>query len=253
MKGSGAAYGPAFLSIPARTAPTARLLCVPYAGGGAAIFRAWRLPDVEILAARLPGRENRLREAPLRTIAEMADHVAAAAMPFAHELPVALFGHSMGALVAFELARRLTAGGVAPLLLIVSASAAPSLRRDADPLHALDDDQLIARLEEAFGDLPAEVKNSRELMQMILPLLRADLEADETYEYQSGEPLACPILVLAGTDEELDDEALAGWSRETTGAVQVRRVAGDHFFIRQSPDAVLRMAQDALTAAARDR
>jgi medium-chain acyl-[acyl-carrier-protein] hydrolase len=228
-------------------------VCVPYAGGGAAIFRAWRLADAEILAARLPGRENRLREAPLRTIAEMADHLAEAARLFAEELPVALFGHSMGALVAFELARRLTASGAGPLLLIASASAAPSIGRDADPLHTLDDEQLIARLEEAFGDLPAEVKNSRELMQMILPLLRADLEADETYEYRSGEPLACPILVLAGTDEELDDEALAGWSRETTGAVQVRRVAGDHFFIRTAPDAVLRMVQDAIASALRDR
>jgi medium-chain acyl-[acyl-carrier-protein] hydrolase len=241
----------AYVAIPARGAAVARLACVPYAGGGTAVFRGWRLPDVELLAVRLPGRENRTHEAPLRSIAQMAEHVAAE-LPVGG-LPLALFGHSMGALVAFEAARRLPRGEAGPLLLIAAGSPSPAVARDTDPLHALDDKQLIARIEEAFGELPAEVKKDRELMQMVLPSLRADLEADETYVYAPGEPLSCPLLVLAGTDEALDEDALDGWRGQTSGPVTIRHVPGDHFFIRTTPDAVLRLIRDEIADALAER
>lgn len=236
----------AFLAMPAGTAPVARLVCVPYAGGGAAAFGAWRLPDVEVLAFRPPGKESRWREAPLHTIAAMADDLAAAVTPVARALPLALYGHSMGALVAYEAARRLTRGGVNPLLLAVGGSRAPFLPRHEAPLHVLGDAELVAGIEKEFGAFPPEVKNDPEMMQMILPGIRADFEAVETYAHREGERLACPILVLAGTEEDFDDAELAGWGEVTAGPVRLQRIAGGHFFIRTAPDDVLRLLHEAV-------
>src|SRR4051794_11930497 len=119
-------FGPIFAVSRAGGTAAARLICIPYAGGNTVAFRSWNLHVADVLAARLPGRDNRMKEEPLRSIAAMADGIAEQVMPFARELPLALFGHSMGALVAFETARRLARSGIDPLLLIVSASTAPS-------------------------------------------------------------------------------------------------------------------------------
>jgi medium-chain acyl-[acyl-carrier-protein] hydrolase len=255
MPAQGTENGRAFLTLASPDHTVARCVCVPFAGGSAGFFRSWRdrLPRVEVLVARLPGRESRMHEPPLRSIGAMARSLREELPTGLGDLPLVLFGHSMGALVAFELARLLARDGIDPLLVVASGCAAPAVSRTTEPLHPLPDRELVARIDERFGMIPPELKSDPEVMELLLPALRADLEAVETYRYESAEPLRCPILVLAGTDEEASEGELAGWSAETTAGVRVERHAGDHFFIRSASAGVLRSIAAAIERALHDR
>lgn len=240
--------------IAARPAPRGarcRLFCLPYAGAGASVYRSWSaaLPGVDVVAIQPPGREGRLREAALEDFDGLVAGVVGAVAPLARDLPYALFGHSLGSIVAFEVARRLSGqADRGPEHLIVGARRAPHVPNRLPLVGHLSDGEMIAVLESIFGKgIPDEVAAVPELIELLLPMLRADIRASESYAYREAPPLACPITALCGSDDAsaLPHEVQA-WQRETTGPFTFSMVRGDHFFVRGSAAQVLRAVSRAL-------
>ncbi|MEI5033031.1 alpha/beta fold hydrolase [Streptomyces sp. S1A(2023)] len=218
-----------------RSAPALRLICVPFAGSGTAAFQGWSelLPDsVEPWLLRLPGRESRFREEP-RTEVPLVVKEAAAALGPALDGPYALFGHSLGALIAFELARELRRSyGKEPVHLSVSARAAPHLPLRHAVVHRLPDDLFFDALDLRFNAIPPAIRDEPQLRALYLPALRADVTLLETYAYTEETPLACAITVYGGTeDPEFRSPELAAWSRHTASSHRLRMFPGDHFFL----------------------
>jgi medium-chain acyl-[acyl-carrier-protein] hydrolase len=215
--------------------PDVRLFCFPYAGGGASAFRGWAdlvPPGIEICAIQLPGREERLKEAPLRALLPLTEQIAQATASL-RDRPFAFFGHSMGGLVAFELARLLRQRREPlPRHLVVSGSGAPQLR-DAEPrLSELSDPELVARLRR-FEGTPEAVLESPELLELVLPSLRADFALRDDYVYDPQPPLAVPITVFGGEDDpDVGLAALGGWCALTEKRFHLRRFPGGHFYLR---------------------
>jgi surfactin synthase thioesterase subunit len=219
-----------------------RLFCFPYAGGAAHIFRQWpqRLPEgVEVRAVQPPGRGSRLRERPFTNLMELVNAAEPALRPFM-DRPFAFYGHSMGAVVAYELARRLREEGrPGPLHLFVSGRRAPQLPDTANLTYDLPDPEFIEELRRLKGT-PPEVLDNIELLHLVLPLLRADFTAIQTYKYEEGTKLACPLTAVGGlTDEEVTREHLAKWREVTTGDFSLHMVPGDHFFLHTAQDRLL--------------
>src|SRR5689334_12399770 len=227
-----------------------RLFCFPYAGGGAAIYRLWpqSLPsEVEACMAQLPGRGTRLREEPFTNLDALVAAVAEAIAPLLDK-PFALFGHSMGAMISFELARRLREQGQPqPSHLFISGRRAPQLPNDDPISYNLPDAELGQELLRLNGT-PKEVLEHPELMELMLPLLRADFSVVETYDYRPGVPLDCPLTVFGGLrDAEVSREQLDAWREQTTGEFALRMLPGDHFFLSDAQAQTL-----LLSAVARD-
>lgn len=224
----------------------ARLYCFPHSGGAAGEYVRWadHLPDVEVWGLQLPGRGGRQGERPLTRMPELVGALVAEA---AFDGRFALFGHSLGALVAYELARALGAAGRrSPAWLFASAYPAPHLPRGAPPVHHLADAELVDRIDRTYGSLPAEVRADAELLALVLPAYRADLTMVETYEHVPGEPLDCPLTVIAGTDDEATEAQLTAWRRHTTGPFALRWLPGGHFYLREQRDALLAIVADSL-------
>ena len=226
---------------PGARAEGIHLVCIPFAGGGSLAFRGWseRLPrGIQVHAVQLPGRERRWHEPTYQSVGPVVDGVLEALERF-RGAGVALFGHSYGAIIAFELARRMNrewANG--PVHLFPAGRIAPHLRSQRPPIHNLPTPGLIARLH-ALGGTPAEILANAELMDALLPTLRADLAAAEQYEYIEGPPLDCPVTAFSGSgDEEASGSAVAAWSRHTTARFAHVEVAGGHFFIN-GPNAIV--------------
>jgi medium-chain acyl-[acyl-carrier-protein] hydrolase len=220
-----------------------RLFCFPYAGGGASLFRTWHHalpPAVEVCAIQLPGRETRLRETPFDHLPLLIDVLLPVLRPYLDK-PFALFGHSMGALICFELARRLrTQCQLTPAQLFVSGRGAPQLPQADAPLHGLPDPDFLAGVRQRYQNLPDAVLQDAEMVELILPLLRGDFTLLETYAYSAGTPLACPIAAFGGRqDEHVHREALAAWREQTSHAFTLRLFAGDHFYLTQQPGPLL--------------
>jgi medium-chain acyl-[acyl-carrier-protein] hydrolase len=230
-----------------------RLLCLPYAGGAASAYRAWSDalgPDVEVCALQPPGREMRLRERPFDRVEPLVA-AAADALEGALDRPWAVFGHSMGALIGFELIRELRRRG-APLPLAFAASGrnAPHLPPRDRLMYGLPDDEFIAKLRR-FEGTPDEVLQNRELMELLLPLLRADFAVNEVYTPREEAPLDLPLLVMGGTeDEEVSREGLAAWEGYTTGPFSVRLFPGGHFFLNTLVGPVTEAVRDTIRRAA---
>jgi medium-chain acyl-[acyl-carrier-protein] hydrolase len=213
-----------------------RLFCLPYAGAGGSIYRNWsaRLAGVaEVCPILLPGREARFRDRPHT---QMQSLVAAMAEGIASQLrrPFALFGHSMGALIAFELARRIARDrGVSPACLFVSGSRPPDAVWTESPVHSLPDREFLDCLHGRYHAIPAAVRENRELAEIVLPALRADFAILETYRYEDGTRLDCPIVAYGGIqDDTVTCEELESWGRYTAKGFKGRRLPGDHFFLR---------------------
>jgi medium-chain acyl-[acyl-carrier-protein] hydrolase len=211
-----------------------RLFCFPYAGGGTAAFRGWgdALPkSVEVCPVQLPGREMRIKEAAMPSVFPLLDALAPAIGPFLDK-PFALFGHSMGALVAFELARRIRRDHkLNPECLFVSARVAPDILLKGPPIHDLPEAELIQELIRLNGT-DKNVLEHTELMRMVLPTLRADLALHEEYRYPAEPALECPMVAFGGLgDIDMKGEALEAWRSHTAGPFSVRMFSGDHFFI----------------------
>jgi medium-chain acyl-[acyl-carrier-protein] hydrolase len=231
-----------------------RLFCFHYAGGSAFVFRQWPagLPaSVEACALRLPGREGRFREPPFSRLTPLLDALAAA-LPPTLDRPFAFFGHSMGAVVAFELARRLKRDGrPTPRHLFLSARAAPQLQREA-PCHNLPEEQFREHLRR-LGGTPPKILEHPELMQVFLPVLRADFAVCETHTHEPGEPLGCPITAFGGVDDPAPRrEQLEGWREHTRGGFRLHMLPGNHFFLHSAESRLLQILSEELTAGADD-
>ena len=225
-----------------------RLFCLPYAGGGASLFRDWgqALPDsVEVCAIQLPGREDRIAETPFRQVEDLLPVLLEKLRPYL-DRPIAFFGHSMGAFLSYELARALTEEHRGPAHLIVSGQRAPHLPLSRPSSYHLSDAAFCDRLRSLNGT-PASVLQEPELLTMILPLLRSDFEMSETYLRTSRSQLECPISVLGGEeDDEVDPAGLEAWREATVGPVSVRMFPGDHFFLQSQKDALLTLTEQTL-------
>ena len=218
-----------------------RLFCFPYAGGGASIFRQWQenIPEgVEVCAVQLPGRENRIVEPPFTKLSLLVDAMVKNLDPY-FDVPFAFFGHSIGAKIAFEVARELRRKkDVQPVHLFVSGSRPPHIP-EPRPLHMLPEHEFTKELCR-FSGTPEAVMQSRDLMEMYLPILRADFSIDETYVYYEDNPLDCPIFAFGGSeDKETNREELDAWRQHTTGSFTLQIFQGDHFFIKSSQSLLL--------------
>lgn len=211
-----------------------RLFCLPHAGSGAAGFYRWRqlLPaGVDVCPVWLPGREVRLAEPSLQDATALVDQLIAVAEPYL-DVPFALFGHSMGALLAYEFAVRLQAARLrGPEWMFVSGREAPHLPFVHRELYRLGDEAFVAELRRRYGGMPEGFLADAELREVFLPILRADLRLVESYRHGERPLLRCPIDAFAGkSDSSVSDDGLAAWVTLTTGAFAWRRLPGDHFF-----------------------
>lgn len=216
-----------------------RLFCFPYAGGGASIFHSWQknLSDmVEVCPVQLPGRGLRIEEPPFTEMRELIQAAGQALAPY-FDKPFAFFGHSMGALIAFELARHVRRKySLQPVRLFVSGRCSPQTLRG--PFNSSMSDSAFAEMLRRNNGIPEEALEDPELMELILPVIRADFALCERYVYVSEPPFSFPITAFGGlNDYGAPRDCIESWREHTTGPFLVRMVPGDHFFLNalQSP------------------
>lgn len=224
-----------------------RLYCFPYAGAGHTVFQHWRTQladEIELALIKLPGRGARFSEPHANSLGELAEALAQA-IADAQEGPehFAFFGHSMGALLAFETARALQKRGLSPRALLVSARTAPVAHGWRERLSDLPDAAFLEIIRSMNG-LPQEVFANPEWLALFLPIIRADFALCENYRYRPGLPLACPIHVVAGRDDASVPLALLdGWAGETLAGCQSRLFAGGHFYLFEHEAELLELMQ----------
>ena len=232
-----------------------RLFCFPYAGVGPSVYRPWLdalPPEIEVRFVQLPGREGRWREPALTRLAAIAPAVTAA-LRSELDLPFAFYGHSLGALIAFEVTRALRAsGGPSPAHLFVGAHRGPHLPNPHPPMRHLADGDFVTELRRRYDGIPQAVLDSPELLELMLPCLRADFDAYETYEYVEAAPLACPISAFGGdNDAYVRTPEVAGWRDQTTARFRMRVLPGNHFFVQPQRERIIRaIGEDLLQPAA---
>lgn len=219
----------------------ARLYCFPHAGGSPGEYVRWsdQMPAVEVWGVQPPGRGSRLAERPFTRIGDLVGAlVSQARLDAPPSGPFGFFGHSLGALVAYETALALRAAGrPTPDFLVVSGVAAPHLARGAPP-----DDRELAR------HLPDVVREDPELLQSALTTLRADLTAFAAYRPAPAEPLACALVAVGGDRDEITEAELAAWRDRTTGPFRLRLLPGGHFYLREESDALFELIGGAVAA-----
>jgi medium-chain acyl-[acyl-carrier-protein] hydrolase len=235
--------------VRSRPQPHLRLFCFPYAGGGASIYRLWSasMPEeIEVCPVYLPGRENRLGERPFTRLLPLVQLLGYVLHPYM-DIPFAFFGYSMGALIGFELARYLcSTQSQGPLHLFVAADRAPQLPHPGSTLHTLPDAEFIRSLYQ-LGGTPAAVLQNEELMQVLLPVLRADFTLYETYRYVDEPPLDCPITAFGGEqDQMVSKQDLAAWREQTSHEFTLHMLPGNHFFLATEQQTVLQGIKQAL-------
>lgn len=223
-----------------------QLFCLPYSGASASVYARWQreLPSaIKVCPVELPGRGTRFGERLASDLAALARQLAREILPRTGE-PYALFGHSLGALLALEMAYALRDfGAPAPCLLVASGTEAPSARDDADWAAPLADAQLIEHLQR-LGGTTQQVLDSEELLALILPVLRADFLLCGRYQPAARTPLACPLQVFAGRQDSAGLATLQAWQRESHGDFALRWFDGGHFFISSSQAQVLAALAD---------
>lgn len=248
----GGPRGEAWLYWPAPRRPAAaRLFCFPHAGVGASVYRQWPhgLPvELEVCALQLPGRGHRLSEPPVATIRALVEAIVSAMAPQL-DRPFAFFGHSMGAVLAFEVARALRLKGLPqPSRLIVSGRRGPHTPEPSPPLRHLSDAEFVAEINRRYGGIPAEILENDDVLALLLPCLRADIAALETHRPEPEPPLPCPISAFGGSDDPQTPRAqLDAWGAETTGGFEVRIFPGGHFYLEAQRPAVLAHVSAMLT------
>ncbi|MFG2713669.1 thioesterase II family protein [Streptomyces goshikiensis] len=224
-----------------------RLVCFPHAGGSSYFFREWRkgLPEFEVHAVCYPGRTDRFGEPSATDLVAMAGEIAEAVRPLM-DRPTALFGHSMGAVVAYETARILEAGGGAPAHLFVSGARPAHLGRREAQAAALDDESVIATLME-LGGTDTELLDNPMFRELVLPYVKDDFRLLGAYRHRAGPRLHCPVTaVLGDVDGRVTPDQAALWADDTDGGFRQHVVPGDHFYLAASPP--YELVREALTA-----
>lgn len=239
----------------ANPAATGRMWCIPHSGAGASAFAPWT-PHVpasfELCRIQLPGREDRTAEPMPATLEALVTDLASAVAPHL-DLPFVLFGHSGGAIVAFELARVLARRGTPPLRLIVSACRAPHLPPRGRPFHELADRELLDEIRRLDGT-PEDALGNADLMALVLRRIRTDVALFESHRRETA-PIDCPITAIGGlADDSVGRDELLAWSSQTTAAFRLRMVEGDHFYVMKRAGEVVHLLagelEDAVHAAA---
>ena len=220
--------------------PNARicLVCFPCAGRGASLYRNWPGPlgkDVEICAIQLPGRENRMDEPPFTRFQDLISVLAEVLLPFL-DREYAIFGHSLGALIGFEVARRIREiKGITPIQLFASAQHAPQIPDPMPPIGMLPDAEFLTAVQQRYDGIPHEILREPEVLSLLLPMLRADFKIFEDYSYHPERPLACGITALGGLgDSVTSPEQLSAWGLQTQGVFRLQMFPGDHFFVQSA-------------------
>lgn len=228
----------------AGSAPRLRLFCLPHAGGSASMFASWGQklpPEVDVCAIQLPGRENRILEDPISSMEQLASTLGEI-LSNIDAADFAIFGHSTGAIIGFEVARWLRRNRRAgPAKLLVAGSNAPHIPDKSAPIHQLPEKEFLAAIRNLEGT-PPEVLANPQLVELISPMLRADMALLETYVYRTEEPLACDIHAFGATDDKVVGLAdLESWNVHTSGRFEMTMIEGNHFFVRNSSDFVLQL------------
>lgn len=228
----------------------ARLVCFPHAGGSASYFHPLAVslaPQVDVISLQYPGRQDRRHEPLVPDVAACADLITAA-LATLPPAPTVLFGHSLGAMLAFEVACRQERAGAGPSALVVSGRRGPGTVRD-EAVHQLDDDGLIAAIKDLDGANAALLDD--EIMRMSLPAIRSDFRAAEMYVCPAGQTVACPLTVLMGDDDPKSTlEEARQWQEHSTGAFRMKVWPGGHFYLTTHAGEVTRQLQTELDAAA---
>ncbi|MEW6405533.1 MAG: alpha/beta fold hydrolase [Chloroflexota bacterium] len=235
-----ASSSPWFVRSQLNPGAEARLFLFPHAGGGPSVFGKWlgKLPPhMEGYIAHYPGRGSRYPEPAIHYLPTLVEKLCEAIEPLLNK-PFAFFGHSMGGLLAYELAQRLR-GQNLPQALFISACGAPHLPDPHPPIHALPDSEFILSLQQ-LNSIPSELLDQPSVMQLFLPALRADSEAVETYHHIPGEPLDCPVIVFGGLeDPRVSRKHLEAWAAHTTSRFDTRYFPGDHFYLNAARDSII--------------
>jgi len=231
--------------------PKLRLFCFPHAGGGASIFRLWHkfLPtSVEVCPVQLPGRESRIQEESYTNLFSLVDDLSDLIVPLL-DIPFVLFGHSMGGLIAFELARSLRKKNEnLPQLLIIAGLSAPHDPEQPPVVHHLPQGEFVNYLRQLEGT-PEEVLKNPKLLDFFMPLLRADFMLYEMYEFYVDDPLPCPIAVYGGLeDESVPEKSLEAWRDLTSISFKKRMLPGNHYFLKDTSNYIFRAIHDDLTS-----
>ncbi len=233
--------------------PLGRLFCLPYAGAGASAYATWHRhapPGLAVVATQLPGREQRLKEPAEPNLHRLIDKLAPAVEPFTWER-YSLFGHSMGALIVFELARALRRLGCPPPdMIFVSGRGAPGAAPPMRPIHMLPDREFIDEIRKLSGT-PDAILEHPEFTSLFLPALRADFAIVETYKCADEAPLASPISAFGGVDDTITRDALDAWKLHTTARFQLRMLPGGHFVVASARTEILAAVAADLSAAVR--
>jgi len=219
-----------------------RLFCFPYAGAGASIFRTWAdlLPkEIEVCPVQFPGRENRFLEEPFTNLNNLIDELINHLIPF-FDKPFVFYGHSLGSLVAFTLANKLKEENLAlPILLFLSGKDSPQAVKKNKNLYKLPQGELLEELGRLNGT-PNEILNNIEMMELLLPLIRADFSMHDTYVYKPSSPLSIPISVFGGIDDhDTSYENLLKWKELTNKEFSIRMLPGDHFFLESEREKLI--------------
>lgn len=221
-----------------------RLFCFPGAGGGPPSFRGWPEecdPLVEVALIQCPGRGNRIWEAPLTSMTDLAQRLAGAVGTLLDKR-YAFYGHSLGAKVAFETARELRRRGAPePVHFFAAASPGPGIPWDHPLLHRLGELDLLRKVQERYDGVPNEVIADAELRALVVPALRADITIVENYRFSPEPPLRCPITCFGGTGDFMTPESeIADWRKQTCSAFRVEMFPGGHFFPVKEQSSILR-------------
>lgn len=221
------------------------------------MYHAWTdllMPSVELWLIHLPGREKRIKETPYNIFSQLTDTLADAIRP-SLDMPFAFFGHSMGGLLGFEVARRVRDRyGIQPIHLFISGRRAPHLPDSLPALYKLPEGEFLSQAENRYGQLPDIIKKDPEILHLFLSILRADLEMLDSHQYEPGPPPGCPISVFGGLqDQTVKEPDLAAWRDHSSTPFNLRMFPGDHFFFQQARSEITRILNDELARSLESR
>lgn len=220
-----------------------RLFCFPYAGAGPVVYRSWvdSLPHHwELISLLYPGRESRLRETPFVSFRPLLGAMLVEIAPYL-DRPFAFYGHSLGGLIAFGLARALRSqSAMAPIHLFISSRRAAHLPDPHPPIHGLSDAAFAEEVQQRYNNIPTVIRQDPELLALFLPILKADFSILETYQYTPGPAFDFPISAYGGLqDPTVSQEELAAWQQHTSQGFSLQMFPGDHFFIQSQREPLL--------------
>ena len=227
-----------FVSINAPSKVERVLFCFPHAGGGASTFYDWRDKiegNTQVFALQLPGRESRFGEPLLSNLSEVIELIGAEFHRNGERAPFIFYGHSLGALIAFELCRVFReVGEPLPQHLIVTGASTPHLHYKKQPLSNKPEEELLRKIRD-FGGMPASILQDRTLLELLLPILRADLSVFESFQYDEEAPLPIEITAIAGEqDESAPVEEVEAWKAHTAKPFTFHKMRGGHFFVKEN-------------------